>query len=115
MLDITSYIVRDMVTNQASSCAPHDNCLGKLSTLLPRKLRGLSLLVGAKVEIPEKKDLVIADYGRLCRKPCRRLVENSMHAGEFRRRRNNTQCAQSAIPGSGKAMRGLKVSLLSHH
>jgi hypothetical protein len=70
-----------------------------LSALLPRKLRVLSSLVGTNVEIPEKKDLVITDYGRVCRKPCRRLVENSVHTGEFRRRRNNTQCAQSAVPG----------------
>jgi hypothetical protein len=57
--------------------------LGKLSALLPRKLRGLSSLVGMNVEIPEKKNLVITDYGRVCRKPCRRLVENSVHTGEF--------------------------------
>ena len=30
------------------------------------------------------------------------------------RRRINTQCAQSAVPGSGKAIQGLKVSSLSH-
>jgi hypothetical protein len=45
--------------------------------LLPRKLRGLSSSVGANIEIPEKKDLVVTDYGRVCRKPCRRLVETT--------------------------------------
>jgi hypothetical protein len=42
-------------------------------------------------------------------------VENFVKAWEFWLRRNNTQCIRSAVPGTGKVIRGLKASPQCHY
>jgi hypothetical protein len=72
-------LMNDLGIEVYSNWITFDRKSGKTewAPLLPRKLRGLSSSVGANIEIPEKKDLVVTDYGRVCRKPCRRLVETT--------------------------------------
>jgi hypothetical protein len=69
-----------------------DNFSGKLSALLPRKLRGLSSLVGMNVEIPHKQDLEATDSRKVCRKLCRKTSSIE----EFCEGNNNhSSCASS--------------------